>query len=149
MSLGTLSGQHLSKIVILKREEVPMKVMIVDDSSFIQLVCKIALEKAGYTVVAEAYDGVEAVEKAERTQPDFVIMDIALPRKNGFEATMMIQELNPKIKVLAISAIDEDWVKEKAIQSGCFDFLAKPFETIQLVDILDHEKSSKGELKYG
>ena len=48
---------------------------------------------------------------------------------------LLFQELNPKIKVLAISAVDEDWIREKAIQSGCFDFLGKPFETIQLLDI--------------
>lgn len=126
-----------------------MKIMIVDDSSFIQLVCRQALEKSGYQVVAEAYDGLEAIEKAEQTQPDLVIMDIALPKKNGFEATVMILELNPKIKVLAISAVDEDWIREKAIQSGCFDFLGKPFETIELLDILCKQRDSHGELKYG
>lgn len=127
-----------------------MKVMIVDDSSFIVLVCRQALEKSGYQVVAEAYDGVEAVELAEKTQPDFIIMDIALPKKNGFEATMMIHEFLPKTKILAISAVDEDWVREKAIQSGCFDFLAKPFETITLISILDQLRDTSEEsLKYG
>lgn len=126
-----------------------MKVMIVDDSSFIILVCRQALEKSGYEVVGEAYDGVSAVEIAEKTQPDFVIMDIALPRKNGFEATQMIQEILPKAKVLAISAVDEDWVRDKAIESGCFDFLAKPFDTIELIGRLDQEKDAIGGLKYG
>lgn len=125
-----------------------MKVMVVDDSSFILLVCKQALEKSGYEVI-EALDGIEAVEKAQKFQPDFIIMDIALPKKNGFEATMMIQELLPKTKVLAISAIEEDWVKEKAIQSGCFDFLPKPFEAVQLLALLDGAKDSAGDLKYG
>ena len=125
-----------------------MKVMVVDDSSFILLICKQALEKSGYEVV-EALDGIEAVEKAQEHQPDFVIMDIALPKKNGFEATIMIQELLPKTKVLAISAIEEDWVKEKAIQSGCFDFLPKPFEAVHLLSLLDKAKDSSGDLKYG
>ncbi len=126
-----------------------MKVLIVDDSSFVILVCRQALEKSGYQVVGEAYDGVSAVEIAESTQPDFVIMDIALPRKNGFEATQMIQEILPKVKVLAVSAIDEDWVRDKAIESGCFDFLPKPFDTIALISRLDEMKDSLGDLKYG
>ncbi len=126
-----------------------MKVMIVDDSSFIQLVCRQALEKSGYQVVAEAYDGEEAVELAKNTQPDFVIMDIALPKKNGFEATLAIHEILPKAQVLGISAVDEDWIRDKAIESGCFDFLAKPFETLELIDIFDKVKASIGELKYG
>ena len=126
-----------------------MKVMIVDDSSFIMLVCRQALEKSGYEVVAEAYDGVEAVEKAEQTQPEFVIMDIALPKKNGFEATEQIQQLLPRTRVLAISAIDEEWVRKKAIESGCFEFLAKPFDSMTLIEILDKEKQAAGDLKYG
>ncbi len=126
-----------------------MKVLIVDDSSFVILVCRQALEKSGYEVVGEAYDGVSAVEMAESSQPDFVIMDIALPRKNGFEATQMIQEILPKVKVLAVSAIDEDWVRDKAIESGCFDFLPKPFDTIALISRLDEMKDSLGDLKYG
>ncbi len=126
-----------------------MKVLIVDDSSFIVLVCRQALEKSGYQVVGEAYDGITAVELAESTQPDFVIMDIALPRKNGFEATQLIQEILPKTKVLAISAVDEDWIRDKAIESGCFDFLAKPFDTIALVGRLDEAKDAQGGLKYG
>ena len=76
-------------------------------------------------------------------------MDIALPKKNGFEATQLIQEILPKTKVLAISAVDEDWVRDKAIESGCFDFLAKPLDTLALVGRLDQEKDASGGLKYG
>ncbi len=126
-----------------------MKVLIVDDSSFVILVCRQALEKSGYEVVGEAYDGISAIEMAEKTQPDFVIMDIALPKKNGFEATQLIQEILPKVKVLAISAVDEDWVRDKAIESGCFDFLPKPFDTVALVSCLDDAKDAHGGLKYG
>lgn len=126
-----------------------MKILIVDDSSFIGLVCSQALSKAGYEVVGEAYDGVEGVEKAQQLKPDLVIMDIALPRKNGIEATKMIMELLPGTLVLGISAIDEDWVREKAMQAGCFDFLVKPFETKQLVDYINKVKLENGVLKHG
>jgi two-component system chemotaxis response regulator CheY len=126
-----------------------MKVLIVDDSSFILLVCRQALERSGYEVVGEAEDGASAVEIAEQTRPDFVIMDIALPKKNGFEATQMIHEVLPKAKVLAISAVDEDWIRDKAIASGCFDFLPKPFDTVTLISLLDDAKDSQGDLKYG
>ena len=134
---------------IIRREGEVMKVLVVDDSSFIILVCRQALEKSGYQVVGEAFDGVEAVEKAEALKPDFIIMDIALPRKNGFEATEMILELLPKTKVLAISAVDEEWVRDKALESGCFDFLPKPFDTLTLVNKLDDAKEAGGGLKYG
>lgn len=126
-----------------------MKVMIVDDSSFVQLVCKQTLEKSGYQVVAEAYDGVEAVEKAEQAQPDIILMDIALPKRNGLEATEMILSHLPNTQILAISAIDEDWIKDKVMQAGCFAFLSKPFETKDLLSLLDQVQISDGNLKYG
>ena len=125
-----------------------MKVLIVEDSSFILLVCKQALEKSGHEVF-EALNGMEAIEKAQELRPDLVIMDIALPRKNGFEATAMILKSLPTTKVLAISAIDEAWVKKKALESGCFDFLAKPFQTEDLLSSLEQVKNSPGDLKYG
>ncbi len=126
-----------------------MKIMIVDDSSFIILFCRQALEKSGFNVVGEAYDGVEAVEKAQELNPDVVIMDIALPKKNGFEATESILELNPNTKILAISALDEDWIREKALKAGCFDFLAKPFEATQLINQMENLVGDSEGLKYG
>lgn len=126
-----------------------MKILIVDDSSFMTLICKQTLEKAGFEVVGEAYDGLEAVEKAQKLTPDLVIMDIALPKKNGFEATQLILESAPGTKVLAISAVEEEWVREKALKAGCSDFLAKPFETTHLLEIINGLKNNVGELKYG
>lgn len=126
-----------------------MKVLIVDDSSFIILFCRQALEKSGFDVVGEAYDGCEAVELAEKLKPDVIIMDIAMPKKNGFEATENILAIHPKTKILAVSALDEDWIREKALQVGCFDFLAKPFEALQLIDRVQSLVEESGGLKYG
>jgi two-component system chemotaxis response regulator CheY len=126
-----------------------MKIMIVDDSSFIILFCRQALEKSGFDVVGEAYDGIEAIEKAQELTPDVVIMDIALPKKNGFEATESILEQNPNTKILAISALDEDWIREKALKAGCFDFLAKPFEATQLINQMENLAGESEGLKYG
>lgn len=126
-----------------------MNILIVDDSSFIVLVCKKALEKAGHQIVGEAYDGREAVKKALDLKPQLILMDIALPRKNGLEATELILKQLPGTKILAISAIEEDWVNEKAIKAGCAGFLAKPFETEQLLASIAELTTESEELKYG
>ncbi len=126
-----------------------MNILIVDDSSFITLFCRQALEKSGFQVIGEAYDGEEAVGLAIKYSPDVIIMDIALPKKNGFEATKEILEVLPEIKVLAISALDEDWIREKALQAGCFDFMAKPFEAVQLIHQIENLVEKRGGLKYG
>jgi len=126
-----------------------MRILLVDDSSFILLVGRRTLEKSGHEVVADAFDGEDGVRKALAFKPDLVIMDIALPKKNGFEASQLILESLPKTKVLAISAIDEEWIREKAVQSGCYSFLAKPFDPIELLEAVEQAKETKESVKYG
>lgn len=126
-----------------------MKIMIVDDSPFMTLVCRQALEKAGYDIVGEAYDGKEAIEKAISLKPDVVVMDIALPKVNGFEASKKILESAPGTFILVISAIDEDWVQENSALAGCSGFLAKPFDASALIEKVDGLKSSVEGLRYG
>lgn len=126
-----------------------MKIMLVDDSAFIILICRHALEKSGFEIVGEAHNGQEAIQKASELRPDLIVMDIALPKVNGFEATQAIHEFLPKTKVLAISALDDDWVKQKAISSGCFDFLTKPFDAVELIDRVEQARNPDGGLKFG
>jgi len=111
-----------------------MKILIVDDSSFINLIAKKSLKDAGYNVVGEAYDGLQAIEMAKSERPDIVIMDIALPKMNGLDASKKILENNPEIKILAMSALDEDWIEEQSLANGCISFLRKPFHAKDLVD---------------
>lgn len=126
-----------------------MKILIVDDSPFMILVCRQTLEKAGYTVVGEAFDGEEAIEKAEIFEPHLVIMDIALPKVNGFEAAKVILNSLPETKILVISAIDEEWVQERSVAAGCTDFLAKPFGAAELIERVQRLADSTEGLKYG
>ncbi|MCB0377151.1 MAG: response regulator [Bdellovibrionales bacterium] len=126
-----------------------MKVMIVDDSSFIMLVCKQALTAGGHEVVGEAFDGEEAISLAKTCDPDIILMDIALPKKNGLEATAEILKYTPHVKVIAISALDEPWVKEKTQQVGCFSFLAKPFDAKALLQAIADTVTSEGDVRYG
>ncbi|MEM7647266.1 MAG: response regulator [Pseudomonadota bacterium] len=127
-----------------------MRILIVDDSSYICLFCRQVLSRLGnYEIVGECHDGIEAVNQAVNFSPDLVIMDVALPRKNGLEAAELIIQTNPNTKVLAISAVDEDWVKDKAIESGCYAFLAKPFDHNQLIEYVEKANSESEERKYG
>ena len=126
-----------------------MKVLIVDDSSFITLFCRQALTKAGYEVVGEAYDGEEAVEKALALKPHLVLMDIALPKKNGFDASQIIMEKLPRTKIIAISALEEAWLSERCEQSSCVSYLTKPFDAKTLIDEIKKIFDEDGELMYG
>ena len=61
-------------------------IMIVDDAAFMRMVLKDALIKGGYNVIAEAVDGIDAVEKFKANKPDLVIMDITMPEMDGITA---------------------------------------------------------------
>ncbi len=113
------------------------KLLLVDDAPFILEVLQeiISLEKNKYEIHL-ATNGEEAIEKALDTHFDLILMDLALPRLNGFQAVEKITENNRKQKILAMSSLNEPDIVSKAIQVGCFDFLAKPFTVSQVHEIL-------------
>ena len=126
-----------------------MTVYLVDDSSFINLVCRQSLTKAGFTVVGESYDGEDAVLKVSQLQPSVVIMDVALPKKNGLDAAAEILSSHPDIKIIAVSALEEEWVGKRASAAGCSAFLQKPFTAEEFVSLVQKVAGAPEELKYG
>ncbi|MBC7286757.1 MAG: response regulator, partial [Armatimonadetes bacterium] len=66
------------------------KILVVDDQKHIVRLVQITLEKAGYDVVT-AYDGVEALEKVEQENPDMIVLDVMMPRMDGFEVLQRLQ----------------------------------------------------------
>jgi NarL family two-component system response regulator LiaR len=79
----------------------------------------------GITVVGEAGDGEEAVQKAGELKPDVIIMDIAMPRLNGIEATRQIKLVQPRTAVLILSAYDDDEYVFALLKAGAAGYLLK------------------------
>jgi len=104
-----------------------VRILIVDDELFFRQVLRDMLEKIGFTVVAEAADGNEAVEKFRALRPHITIMDIYMPEKNGIEATREMMAIDSNAKVLACSASDYDSDTQAAIDAGANATLLKPF----------------------
>lgn len=100
---------------------------MVDDEVFIQDLYLSLLSIAGHRVVESAFNGQEAVEKFKgfATPPDLTIMDHRMPVKNGVDATREIRAMDPRAKVLFISA--DATAERKAIDAGALAFLEKPF----------------------
>lgn len=104
----------------------PRTVLIVDDTSYTRVVLRRILEPEGFTVVAEAADGLEAVELFRRHRPLVVIMDIIMPELDGIEALKRIRGIDPRANVVMCSSIGQDGMLARAIGAGARDYIVKP-----------------------
>ena len=104
-----------------------VRILIVDDEIFFRKVLRDLLEKIGFTVVGEAGDGGEAVEKFKALRPHIVIMDIYMPDKNGIDATREMVAHDKNARVLVASASDFDSDSQAALDAGAKAILMKPF----------------------
>ena len=110
------------------------KILIVDDAAFMRMMVKDILTKNGYEVVAEAANGVEAVELYKSHQPDLVTMDITMPEMDGIEAVKQIKAVNPAAKVIMCSAMGQQSMVMDAIKAGANDFIVKPFQADRVLE---------------
>ena len=104
------------------------RVMVVDDAMFMRASLKMMLEKNGFEVVAEAENGVVAVQKYKEIKPDIVTMDITMPEMDGLQALKLIKQHDPNAKVVVVSAMGQEPVVKDAILSGAKSFIVKPFK---------------------
>lgn len=111
-----------------------LDIVIIDDAPFIRQAIRHIVESAGMRVLAEATDGVEAVNILKNLDPDLVIMDLVMPHKNGVTAVKEILELKPELKILACSTESQKEMTLLALEAGCRGFVAKPFAAKALVD---------------
>ena len=110
----------------MKTPETPITVLLVDDHTIVREGLRMVLEvEKDIQVIAEARSGREAVELVKKFQPDVVVMDIAMPLLNGFEATRQILKLFPAIKVLILSAYNDDEYIDQMIAAGAAGYLIK------------------------
>lgn len=114
------------------------KLFLIEDNRFICEVYKDSLEKAGFLVML-AYDGEEALRRVEKERPDLILLDLALPKLNGFEVLKKIKE-NKNLKnipVIILSNYDEGEDIKKGKELGAIDYLVKarfsPKEVIEKV----------------
>lgn len=107
------------------------KILVVDDEKPIADILKFNLEKEGYDVEL-AYDGDEAVKKTYKDNPDLVVLDIMLPKKDGFQVLKDIRK-EYKIPVLMLTAKEEEVDKILGLELGADDYITKPFSMRELI----------------
>lgn len=110
----------------------PPKLLVVEDDREIRAGCVTGLRNAGYRVI-EAADGIEALEKLKQESPAVVILDVVMPRMDGFEVLRRMRERGSHVMVLILTAHDRLDIRIKAFSSGADDYLAKPFHFSELI----------------
>ena len=106
-------------------------ILIAEDDTDIVELLKLYLENAGYRVIS-AFDGMAAYELLQQNSVDLALLDIMMPRMNGYELTKRIRE-NNNIPIIILSAKNADSDKILGLDLGADDYLAKPFNPLEVV----------------
>ncbi len=114
------------------------KVLVVDDEAAIVKLVSVYLSKEGYSVVG-AFDGVEALEKVEQEKPDLVVLDISMPKMDGWEVCERMKK-NPSTKdipIIMLTALGYLAEEFRGLKMGAVRYITKPFSSKELVSAVN------------
>ncbi|MFA4043804.1 MAG: hypothetical protein HZRFUVUK_000583 [Candidatus Fervidibacterota bacterium] len=118
----------------LKHMERTYKILVADDEEAVVEMVRVNLEREGYKVIT-AYDGVEAIEKATSEKPDLIILDVVMPRLDGYEVLELLR-VHPEMKdvpVVMLTGYPSDIGAVAAFEHEADSYLPKPFDPETLV----------------
>lgn len=110
--------------------------LVVDDAIFMRTVLKKMLTEAGFKVIGEAGNGLQAIEMAGQLKPDIITLDITMPEMDGIEAIEKILQASPESKIIMCSAMGQHSKVVEAIKRGARDFIVKPFEKTRVLQAI-------------
>ena len=126
-----------------RHEDQRRLIMIVDDSVTVRKVTTRLLERNGYDVVT-AKDGIDAIEQLENVKPSLMLLDIEMPRMDGFEVTNLVRhhEVHQELPIIMITSRTGEKHRERAFSLGVNQYMGKPFQEAELLanieSILEH-----------
>ncbi|QNX88218.1 hybrid sensor histidine kinase/response regulator [Acinetobacter seifertii] len=136
---STPRHKQLSEAVYRQRESDERRlVMIVDDSVTVRKVTSRLLERQGYDVVT-AKDGVDAIEQLENIKPDLMLLDIEMPRMDGFEVLNLVRhhDMHQYMPIIMITSRTGEKHRERAFSLGVSQYMGKPFQEEELLENID------------
>lgn len=107
-------------------------VLVVEDEANIVDILTFNLKKEGYRVLS-AYDGQAGLETAQREKPDLILLDLMLPKRNGFEVCRTLRDAGDTVPILMLTAREEESDKVKGLELGADDYITKPFSIRELM----------------
>ena len=114
-----------------------MRILIADDHSLFRESLRTLLEARGHEVIAEAANGQEAVLRSKEKKPDLILMDLAMPVLDGLSAIKILAAEQPEVKVVALTASEDDRMLFDAIKSGAQGYLLKNLDADEFFALLE------------
>lgn len=111
-------------------------ILIVDDSRFSRNVLKDILIKEKYEVVGEAGDGLEAIEMTKKVHPQYIFMDVEMPKLDGLGAISRILAIDSQIHIIMCTALGQKKIAIEAAKAGAADYITKPYNKDNIINIL-------------
>lgn len=108
------------------------RILLVEDDKSIRMALEFALTRAGYEVTP-APDGVSALERARKIDPDLVLLDILLPKLSGIDVAKTLRASGSAVPIIMLTALDQDADKIAGLDAGADDYVTKPFSTPELL----------------
>ena len=103
------------------------RIMIADDSESIRMVLKDIISIGKHQCVSEASNGFEAIEQFKKTNPDLVLLDMAMPKIDGLQVLKELTTIQPTAKVIMITASDDQNTIRQCVKEGASAYILKPF----------------------
>ena len=119
--------------------------LLCDDSAFMRMMLRRILEQAGHEIVGEASNGKEAVQQFRKCKPDLVTMDITMPIMDGIEAVRLIIQQELQARIIMVTAMGQKDIFMSALSAGASDFIVKPFEVRQVVEVVNKQLRHMGQ----
>ena len=109
------------------KEMKKVRILLVDDSTYVRTVLGSIITEAGFEVVSEAADGEEAIRKYMSLKPDLVLMDVIMEPMNGVEATKAILNKDPEAKIVMVTVLEDRGLFADLMKIGAKGYIMKPF----------------------
>lgn len=113
-----------------------MRFMVVDDSRVIRNQIEHTLG-GKFEIVGSAKDGVDAIAEFSKLKPEVVTMDLTMPNMDGITTIKAMMEIDPQVRILVVSALNDKLTALRALRLGAYGFLTKPFTTYDLIDAVE------------
>lgn len=120
------------------------RILLADDHTIVRQGLRAILEREGFEVVAEASDGREAIQFAEKFRPDVAVLDISMPMLNGIDASREISKISPRTKTVLLTMYTEDHYVLESLRAGVTGYVLKMRAALALVQAI--QAVMKGEI---